>query len=164
MRTVWCADTHGFEDAPRTSRFVGSTSRQSVSVNERGDTLQAGNSFSLWVYCSLWILITEEGFLVSPCCSLELCIQMGVSFRFSFAFCFSSFLGCLYGLLRQPFCLFAFLFLARVLITASYTMSRTSVHSSSGILSIRSIESIYHFHCTLIRDIVWQYINFTLWR
>ena len=30
---------------------------------------------------------TEEGFLVSPCSSLELCIQVGVSFLFSFAFC-----------------------------------------------------------------------------
>ena len=31
-------------------------------------------------------LITEEGFLISPCCSLELCIQMGISFLFSIAF------------------------------------------------------------------------------
>ena len=38
-------------------------------------------------------LITEEGFLISPCYSLELCIQMGVSFLFSFAFSFSSFLS-----------------------------------------------------------------------
>ena len=36
-------------------------------------------------------LITEEGFLISPCYSLELCIQMGISFLFSFAFHFSSF-------------------------------------------------------------------------
>ena len=35
-------------------------------------------------------LITEEEFLISPCYSLELCIQMGISFLFSFAFCFSS--------------------------------------------------------------------------
>ena len=32
-------------------------------------------------------LITEEGFLISPWCSLELCIQVGISFLFSFAFC-----------------------------------------------------------------------------
>ena len=31
----------------------------------------------------------EESFLISPCYSLELCIQMGISFLFSFAFCFS---------------------------------------------------------------------------
>ena len=31
-------------------------------------------------------LITEEGFLISPCYSLEHCIQMAISFLFSFAF------------------------------------------------------------------------------
>ena len=31
-------------------------------------------------------LITEEGFLISPCYSLELCIQMFIFFLFSFAF------------------------------------------------------------------------------
>ena len=38
-------------------------------------------------------LITEEGFPISHCYSLELCIQMGISFLFSFAFHFSSFLS-----------------------------------------------------------------------
>jgi len=33
---------------------------------------------------------SEEGFLISPCYSLELCIQMGISLLFSFAFHFSS--------------------------------------------------------------------------
>ena len=36
-------------------------------------------------------LITEEGFLISPCYSLELCIRMGISFLLSFAFQFPSF-------------------------------------------------------------------------
>ena len=63
------------------------------------------------VFLYFFALITEEGFLISPCYSLELCIQMGGSFLFSFAFCFSSFLNYLWGLFRQPFCLFAFLFL-----------------------------------------------------
>ena len=36
---------------------------------------------------------------------------MDISFLFSFAFCSSSFLSYLWGLLRQPFCLFAFLLL-----------------------------------------------------
>ena len=35
-------------------------------------------------------LLTSEGFLISPCYSLELCIHMGISFLFSFAFHFSS--------------------------------------------------------------------------
>ena len=55
-------------------------------------------------------LITEEGFLISSCYSLELCIQMFISFLFSFAFHFSSFLSYLQALPRQPFCFFAFLF------------------------------------------------------
>ena len=43
------------------------------------------------VFLYFFALITEEGFLISPCYSLELCIQMGISFLFSFAFSFSSF-------------------------------------------------------------------------
>ena len=39
---------------------------------------------------------------------------------------------------RQPFCLFAFLFLGDGLISAFCTVSRTSVHSSSGTVSIGS--------------------------
>ena len=37
------------------------------------------------------VMITEEGFLIFPCYSLELCIQMLISLFFSFAFRFSSF-------------------------------------------------------------------------
>ena len=43
------------------------------------------------VFLYFFALITEEGFLISPCYSLELCIQMGISSLFSFAFRFSSF-------------------------------------------------------------------------
>ena len=64
------------------------------------------------VFLCFFSLIAEESFLISPCCSLELCMQMGISFLFSFAFSSSSFLSCLLRLLRKPFCLFAFLFLA----------------------------------------------------
>ena len=32
------------------------------------------------VFLYFFVLITEEAFLISPCYSLELCIQMGVSF------------------------------------------------------------------------------------
>ena len=42
------------------------------------------------VFLYFFALISEEGFLISPCYSLELCIQMGISFLFFFAFCFSS--------------------------------------------------------------------------
>ena len=43
------------------------------------------------VFLYFFASITEEGFLVSPRYSLELCIQRGISFLFSFAFCFSFF-------------------------------------------------------------------------
>ena len=40
------------------------------------------------VFSYFFALITEEVFLISPCSSLELCIQMGISFLFSFVFSF----------------------------------------------------------------------------
>ena len=44
------------------------------------------SSFShSFVFFYYFALITEEGFLISPCYSLELCIQMDISFLFSFA-------------------------------------------------------------------------------
>ena len=43
------------------------------------------------VFLFFFALIADEGILISPCYSLELCIQMGMSFLFSFAFWFSSF-------------------------------------------------------------------------
>ena len=42
------------------------------------------------VFLYFFALIAEEGFVNSSCYSLELCIQMFISFLFSFAFCFSS--------------------------------------------------------------------------
>ena len=66
-------------------------------------------SYSL-VFLYFFALITEEGFLISPCYSLELCIQICISFLFSFAFSFTSFHSYLKGLLRQAFCLFALFF------------------------------------------------------
>ena len=70
---------------------------------------QASLSHSV-VFLCFFALIAEERFLISPCYFLELCIQMGISFLFSFTFHFSSFHSYLYGLPRQPFCFFAFLF------------------------------------------------------
>ena len=47
------------------------------------------------VFLYFFALIAKEGFVISPCFSLALCIQMGISFLFSFAFSFSSFPSCL---------------------------------------------------------------------
>ena len=43
------------------------------------------------VFLYFFALIAEESFLISPCSSLELSIQMLISFLFSFAFRFPSF-------------------------------------------------------------------------
>ena len=54
--------------------------------------LQEITSLSLpIVFLYFFALITEEAFLISPCYSLELCIQIGVSFLFSFVFSLFSF-------------------------------------------------------------------------
>ena len=42
-------------------------------------------SSSIVFFC-FFALITEEGFLISPYCSLELFIEMDISFLFSFAY------------------------------------------------------------------------------
>ena len=90
------------------------------------------------VFLYFFTLITDGSFLTFPRYSLELCIQMDISFLFSFAFT---------SLLVIAICkessdnYFAFLdifFLGMVLIPASCTMSRTSFLISSGTLFIRS--------------------------
>ena len=43
------------------------------------------------VFLYFFALITKEDFLISPCYSLEFCIQMGISVLFSIGFHFSSF-------------------------------------------------------------------------
>ena len=90
------------------------------------------------IFLCFFALITEEGFFLSLCCSLELCIQMGISFLFSFAF--RVFFSQLFVRPAQttilPFCIsFSW---GWVLITTFCTVLGTSIHSSSGTLSIRS--------------------------
>ena len=75
-------------------------------------------SHSIVFFYFFW-LFPEEGFLISLCCSLDLCIQKGIYFIFSFAFA---------SLLFSAICKaswvnhFAFLHFF-LLITASYTKS-----------------------------------------
>ena len=67
--------------------------------------------------------------------SLELYIQMVISFLCSFAFCFSSFSAIPKASLDNHFAFFHFFFSWIILITTSCTMFRTSIHSFSGTLS-----------------------------
>ena len=98
--------------------------------------------FSLYpsvVSLYFFALITEEGFLISPRYSLEQCIPMGISF-FSPLFLASLLFSAIWKASSDNhFGFLHFFFSGMVLLTASCTMSWTSVHSSSGALSIRSI-------------------------
>ena len=95
------------------------------------------------VFLCFFALITEEGFLISSCNSLELCIQMLISFLFSFQMLLSFCIQILISLLFTAICKaspdshFAFLHffsMGMVLIPVSCTMSQTSFHSLSGTL------------------------------
>jgi len=90
------------------------------------------------VFLYFFALIVEKGFLISSSYSLELCIQMLISFLFSFAFHFSSFTAICKASSDSHFAFLHFFSMGMVLIPVSCTMSRTSVHSSSDTLSIRS--------------------------
>ena len=87
------------------------------------------------VFLYFFTLITEEGFLISPGYSLELCIQMGISFLFSFDLTSLVFSAICKASSDNHFAFLHFFFLGMVLITASCMISQTSVHSSSGTLS-----------------------------
>ena len=85
--------------------FISSTSLWSISVVYCAhlfmkcslgisNFLEEISSLSLSiVFLYFFALITEEGFLISPCYSLELCIQMGILPLFSSPFHFFSFLS-----------------------------------------------------------------------
>ena len=75
------------------------------------------------IFLYFFALISEEGFLIFPCYSLELWIQMGISFLFSFSL--ASFLvsAICKALSDNHFAFLHFFFLGMVLISASYTVS-----------------------------------------
>ena len=68
------------------------------------------------VFLYFFALISEEGFLISPCYYLELCIQMGISFLFSFAFASLIFTAICKASSDNHFAFLHFLFLGMVLI------------------------------------------------
>ena len=99
------------------------------------------------VFLYFFALIIEEVFLISLCYSLELSFQMGIFASLLFtAICNAS--------SDNHFAFLHFFFMGMVLIPVSYTMSRTSVHSSLGSLSIRSSPLNLFLTST-----VWSYLN-----
>ena len=93
----------------------------------------SGLSHSI-VFLYFFALITEKGFLISPCCSLELCIQMGTSF-FPLPLASLLFSSIFKASSDNHFALLHFFFLGMFLIHVSCTMSGTCAHSSSTCLS-----------------------------
>ena len=94
-------------------------------------------SHPLMLLC-FFALLTLEGFLISPCCCLELCIQLGLYFPFPLFFASLLFSGICKISSDNQFAFLHFFFFGMVLVTASYIMLRTSVHTSLGTLSTRS--------------------------
>ena len=98
-------------------------------------------------------LITEEGFLISPCYSLELCIQMDI-FPFLLCFWLLFFSQLFVRTPRQRFYFFAFLFHGDGLISCLlYNVTMSIVHQA--LYQISSLKSTSHFHCIVIRDLIW---------
>ena len=87
------------------------------------------------IFLYFFALITEEDFLITPYYSLELCTQMGISFLSPLPLVSLLFSAKCKTSSDNHFAPLHFFFLGMVLITASCTMSQTSVHSSSGTLS-----------------------------
>ena len=106
------------------------------------------------VFPYFFSLLTQGGFLISPCYSLELCIQLGISFPFSFAFGISSFLSSCKASSYNHFAFLHFFFLGMILVTTSCTMLWTSVHSFSGTLSTRSNPLNLFVTSTVWRDLI----------
>ena len=93
---VLCQELHfrGFSDGPVAKTLCMKCAhlciKCSLGISNFLEEIFLQNSLSHFiVFLYFFALIAEEGFLISPCYSLELCIQMGISFLFSFAFRFS---------------------------------------------------------------------------
>ena len=108
----------------------------SLAISDFLDEISSLSHSVLFLY--FFAMIAEEGFLISSCYSLELCIQMLLSFLFSFGFHSLLFTAICKASHDSHFAFLHFFSMGMVLIPVSCTMSRTSVHSSSGTLSIRS--------------------------
>ena len=91
------------------------------------------------VFLYFFALITEEGFLISPCYSLELFIQMSISFFFSFAFTCFLFTAICKASSDNHFAFLHFFFLKMILIPASCTMSQTSSITKKELINLLAL-------------------------
>ena len=89
-----CQSLPASESFPVSQFFAWSG--QSTGVSALASFFPKKSQFSLShsiVFLYFSALITEEGFLISPCYSLELTFKGGIAFLFSFAFSIFSFLS-----------------------------------------------------------------------
>ena len=77
-----------FRSIPFLSLLCLSCMKCSLAISNFLDEISSLSHSIVFLY--FFVLITEKGFLIFPCYSLELYIQMGISFLFSFAFSFFS--------------------------------------------------------------------------
>ena len=88
-RGAWQAIVHGVAELDTTEGLHFTCMKCSLGISNFLEEISSLSCSIVFLY--FFALITVEGFLISPCYSLELCIQMLLSFLFSFAFHFSSF-------------------------------------------------------------------------
>ena len=108
------------------------------------------------VFLCFFQLITEEVF------SCLLAILWNTAFKWVYlSFSLLPFTSLLFSAICKAssdnhFAFLRFFFLGMVLIPVSCTVSRTSIHSSSGTLvcQIWSLKSISHFRCIIIKDLI----------
>ena len=112
--------------------WIGWISLQSKGLSRVFSNTSLSHSI-VFLYFSA--LFTLKGFLTSHCYSLEFCIQMGISFLFSFACHFFPFFNICRASSDNHFAFLHFFFLGMVLIPASCTMLQTTIHNFSGTLS-----------------------------
>ena len=103
------------------------------------------------VFLYFFALITEAGFLISPCYSLELCIHMGVSFLFPLIFISLLFMAICKASSESHFAFFAFLFLGDGLDhhLLYNIMNLCPYFIRHSVSQIYLLESISHFHCII---------------
>ena len=73
-----------FKSIPSVLHFAHNCMKCSLGISNFLEDISSLSHSIVFLY--FFSLITEEGFLNSPCYSLELCVQIGITFLFSFAF------------------------------------------------------------------------------
>ena len=106
------------------------------------------------VFLYFFALITEEGFLISPCYSLEFYIHMGISFLFSFPFASLLFTAVCRAPSDNCFTFLHFFFGGW-----SCSLPPVQCHKPLSIVlqalyQIQSLDSVSHYHCITIRDLI----------